>query len=63
MSSDRYPRPAPCNPPPPIGRAIRWSQRFNTYQVGTRYNGVVVYRNIRPELVRCYAAAGLEWAE
>jgi len=37
------------------GRRIRFTHRFNTWQV-LKPNGD--WRNIRPELARCYAAAG-----
>lgn len=56
MSSDRHPR---RDPPPPPGRSLRWSHRYNTFQVASRYNGAVTWRNVRPELARCYAAAGV----
>ena len=38
------------------GRYLRFSHRFNTWQVLDRTGN---WRNVRPELARCYAAAGM----
>lgn len=40
-------------------RKLRWSWRYNTWQVNVSGN-LNDWRNIRAPLARCYAAAGLE---
>lgn len=38
------------------GRYVRWSWKYNTWQVNDPT--AHTWRNIRPELARCYAASG-----
>lgn len=38
------------------GRYLRFSHRYNSWQVKDRVGN---WRNVRPELARCYAAAGM----
>ncbi len=56
MTTERRPRSAPKAQRLPDGRYIRFSWRYNTWQV--QGGPLREWRNIRPELARCYAAAG-----
>lgn len=38
------------------GRYLRWSWRYNSWQVKDRHG---LWRAVRPEIARCYAAAGM----
>ena len=57
MSSDRR-RQAPSLPTLAVNgrqRYLRWSHRYNTYQVLDPMGHT--WRNVRPEIARCYIAA------
>ena len=47
----------PAKPTMSGGRYVRFSWRFSCWQVQLQDR---TWRNVRPELARCYVAAGLE---
>lgn len=57
MSSDRSPDRALARAKIEGRRMLRWSWRYDTWQVRDPVAGI--WRNVRPELARCYAAAGI----
>jgi hypothetical protein len=56
MSSNRRRTHTPRDVRRPDGRYVRWSFRYNAWQVRDAVTGA--FRNIKPEMARCYAAAG-----
>ena len=56
MTADRRPRNQPKAQRLPDGRYLRYSYRFNCYQV--QGGPLKEWRNLRPQLFDCYVAAG-----